>query len=167
MSKKVIYIFLGIVLLVGLLMLALFSQTLPMTGNEEKLEGPYACNGDAMICPDGTSVGRQGPSCEFTACPPANATSSRVTTYLGGNPTTLTVSVSPQEVISDSRCPQGVTCIWAGTVEVRTILATPVSHGEHIMTLGKPQAFGKYIVTLIEVSPSKTEAGIPDISVHL
>lgn len=28
-----------------------------------------ACTMEAKICPDGSSVGRQGPSCEFTACP--------------------------------------------------------------------------------------------------
>lgn len=28
-----------------------------------------ACTKDAKICPDGTTVGRQGPDCEFAACP--------------------------------------------------------------------------------------------------
>jgi hypothetical protein len=30
---------------------------------------PVACPADAKICPDGTSVGRTGPNCEFSACP--------------------------------------------------------------------------------------------------
>lgn len=30
---------------------------------------PIACPADAMICPDGSSVGREGPNCEFAACP--------------------------------------------------------------------------------------------------
>lgn len=34
------------------------------------LEG--ACTMEAKICPDGTSVGREGPSCEFSACLPPN-----------------------------------------------------------------------------------------------
>jgi hypothetical protein len=29
----------------------------------------FLCHGDAKICPDGTSVGRSGPNCQFTACP--------------------------------------------------------------------------------------------------
>lgn len=29
-----------------------------------------ACQMDAKICPDGTSVGRSGPNCEFEPCPP-------------------------------------------------------------------------------------------------
>ena len=29
---------------------------------------PKACTAEAMICPDGTAVGRTGPNCEFTPC---------------------------------------------------------------------------------------------------
>ena len=31
--------------------------------------GPTACTQEAKLCPDGSSVGRQGPDCEFAACP--------------------------------------------------------------------------------------------------
>lgn len=30
---------------------------------------PQACTMEAKLCPDGTSVGRQGPDCEFAKCP--------------------------------------------------------------------------------------------------
>jgi hypothetical protein len=30
---------------------------------------PTACTQEAKVCPDGSSVGRTGPNCEFTACP--------------------------------------------------------------------------------------------------
>ncbi len=30
---------------------------------------PVACTADAMLCPDGSAVGREGPDCEFAACP--------------------------------------------------------------------------------------------------
>jgi len=30
---------------------------------------PRACTSEAKVCPDGSSVGRQGPNCEFAACP--------------------------------------------------------------------------------------------------
>ncbi len=40
-----------------------------------------ACTQEAKICPDGSSVGRTGPNCEFTACPiPQESTSSANTT---------------------------------------------------------------------------------------
>lgn len=32
---------------------------------------PVACTMEAKICPDGSSVGRQGPNCEFAECPMA------------------------------------------------------------------------------------------------
>jgi len=134
-----------------------------VTDSFEK-DGPYACNADAKICPDGSSVGRTGPQCEFAACPPENATSGRVTTYMGGTATTLNVTVSPQALISDSRCPVDVQCVWAGTVEVRTVLSTQVAHGEHTMKLNEPQNFGDFTVTLLEVSPAATQGVIPESS---
>lgn len=33
---------------------------------------PLACPLDALVCPDGTSVGRSGPACIFPACPAPN-----------------------------------------------------------------------------------------------
>lgn len=36
---------------------------------EGGLGAPVACTMDAKVCPDGSSVGRQGPSCEFAPCP--------------------------------------------------------------------------------------------------
>jgi hypothetical protein len=34
---------------------------------------PVACTADAMLCPDGSAVGRIPPECEFAACPPMKA----------------------------------------------------------------------------------------------
>lgn len=33
---------------------------------------PVACTMEAKLCPDGTSVGRTGPNCEFAKCAPPN-----------------------------------------------------------------------------------------------
>ncbi|MBU4217051.1 hypothetical protein L6270_04450 [Candidatus Parcubacteria bacterium] len=33
---------------------------------------PQACTMEAKICPDGSAVGRSGPSCEFAVCPMSN-----------------------------------------------------------------------------------------------
>ena len=30
---------------------------------------PTVCTMEAKLCPDGSTVGRTGPNCEFTACP--------------------------------------------------------------------------------------------------
>ncbi|MCY0986852.1 hypothetical protein OV203_06950 [Nannocystis sp. ILAH1] len=41
----------------------------------ENPDGPQACTKEAKICPDGTTVGRTGPNCEFAPCPePAGET---------------------------------------------------------------------------------------------
>jgi hypothetical protein len=39
------------------------------TPTNSNLANPVACTMEAKICPDGSSVGRQGPNCEFAACP--------------------------------------------------------------------------------------------------
>lgn len=38
--------------------------------------GPVACTQEAKLCPDGSYVGRTGPSCEFAACPNPSPVSS-------------------------------------------------------------------------------------------
>jgi hypothetical protein len=35
-------------------------------------EEPVPCTAEALICPDGSSVGRTGPKCEFAQCPALN-----------------------------------------------------------------------------------------------
>ncbi|MFA5714562.1 MAG: hypothetical protein WC998_02330 [Candidatus Paceibacterota bacterium] len=35
----------------------------------KQFQKQIACTAEAKICPDGSSVGRTGPNCEFTACP--------------------------------------------------------------------------------------------------
>jgi len=37
--------------------------------NSGPLPGGTACTMEALLCPDGSAVGRTGPNCEFSACP--------------------------------------------------------------------------------------------------
>jgi hypothetical protein len=39
---------------------------------------PIACTAEAKVCPDGSSVGREGPNCEFAECPMVNSVGSFV-----------------------------------------------------------------------------------------
>lgn len=60
-----------------------------------------ACTMEAMVCPDGSAVGRSGPNCEFTPCPGTPAPSPSV------------------NCTSDAQCPPGTLCQavqGAGTV---------------------------------------------------
>lgn len=47
------------------------------TGAPQKPE-QVACTMDAKLCPDGSYVGRQGPNCEFAACPGTASTSVQI-----------------------------------------------------------------------------------------
>jgi len=49
---------------------------------EELGSGPIACTLDVYTCPDGTTLGREGPDCEFPECPTADA--STTTTAVAG-----------------------------------------------------------------------------------
>ncbi len=125
---------------------------------------PIGCTEEAKMCPDGSSVARSGPECNFSECPLPSVDEMQTVVTLGNSGKIMNVTISPQEVVSDSRCPIDVECIWAGTVEVRTILSTEVAHGELTLTLGEPQVFGDYSVILTEVLPVKTQERIFDES---
>lgn len=59
--KKIILIGLAILLLAGVLYLFWVRYL--------KQPGMVACTQEAKICPDGSSVGRVGPNCDFAPCP--------------------------------------------------------------------------------------------------
>src|SRR3989344_3954342 len=69
---KKIYILILILLAVGAV--AYFVFTRKAEGPKQTTEGPEQveeqnfCTMDALICPDGSGVGRSGPKCEFEAC---------------------------------------------------------------------------------------------------
>ncbi len=85
------------------------------------------------------------------------ASSKTLTTSLNKKVSWGEVSVTPTEVVSDSRCPSGVQCIWAGEIKVKVTMETTVGHGAQEFTLEKPVTFGKYLITLKEVSPYPKE----------
>ena len=79
------------------------------------------CTMDAKQCPDGSYVGRTGPNCEFAACPSTQIKEGTTATLnekiLNGG-----IYITPLKVISDSRCPADVVCIWAGEIVVKVKL---------------------------------------------
>ncbi|MCX6823267.1 MAG: hypothetical protein NTX91_04745 [candidate division SR1 bacterium] len=44
-------------------------QPAPVQVTPEQPTEPKACTMEAKLCPDGSSVGRTGPNCEFAKCP--------------------------------------------------------------------------------------------------
>lgn len=74
-NKKILTIIVFVVVLVvagiGVMLVGQQSES-PLTPTPIPEEEQVACTMDAKICPDGSYVGRQGPRCEFAACPGAN-----------------------------------------------------------------------------------------------
>jgi hypothetical protein len=62
MVKNLVIAVVGIIF-ASLLYIAFVPATSPFMG------GRVACTQEAMICPDGSAVGRTGPKCEFAPCP--------------------------------------------------------------------------------------------------
>ena len=63
--------------------------------------------------------------------------------------------VTPIALIEDSRCPQGVQCVWAGRVRISATISTPTMKLTRELTLGEPFAVADGMLTLAEVRPSK------------
>lgn len=66
MSKRIIFIS-----FIGLVFLLIFSINLLSSASTKKPK--TICTADAKICPDGSSVSRSGPNCEFASCPKINS----------------------------------------------------------------------------------------------
>src|ERR1035437_4759143 len=93
---------------------------------------PVACTMEAKLCPDGSSVARTGPKCEFTACPQASSTvnestSSDIVLSVGQKTKIGDTTITLNKITQDSRCPKDVQCIWAGVVTVNITL-TDATH---------------------------------------
>jgi hypothetical protein len=73
--------------------------------------GEVACTMEAKICPDGSSVGRVPPSCEFAPCPAASPSSSADATVsdgiiaLPGAPADFGFAVSKDQVLATAYIP--------------------------------------------------------------
>ncbi|MBP9771865.1 MAG: hypothetical protein KBD16_03005 [Candidatus Pacebacteria bacterium] len=61
-NKLILGIIVLIIVIVGLVFAAKKTEA-PI------IPGDVACTEEAKICPDGSSVGRTGPNCEFAPCP--------------------------------------------------------------------------------------------------
>ncbi len=121
-----------------------------------------ACTMDAKLCPDGSYVGRQGPNCEFAACPAASSTSvtpanASLTLAPGEKGTVDTVTVTFNSVIGDSRCPTDVNCIQAGTVTVSATVSDAAHTETHNLSLGgTPLNFDGHLILVTSVSPDRS-----------
>lgn len=80
----------------------------PLTPGGEQV----ACTMEARLCPDGSAVGRQGPNCEFAACPAPNVEISEAslafvlpagyTQIMQGAPSQETLRIFSKQSLSES-----------------------------------------------------------------
>lgn len=126
------------------------------------------CTMDAMMCPDGTYVGRTGPSCAFV-CPspgesepggPAGGTSLYEEFTVGLNEPKIIgeTTITAWAVTEDSRCPSDFDCIQAGRAVVALRLATPSGSSIMEIEVGKTVTTETLAITLDEVSPYPTSS---------
>lgn len=65
------------------------------------------------------------------------------------------VEITPLQILSDSRCPVDVTCIWAGTVSLKIHIKTEASESDISLDLGETKKIGIYLLGLTAVEPQK------------
>lgn len=158
MSNK--YILVVMTAVVGIIVAAL-------VGFEGGNPQPIACTMEAKICPDGSAVGRTGPNCEFAECPfvvgaPA-LDNGQVTLGLGEKGTVGDLSITVNSIVSDSRCPSDVQCIWAGELKVNVTFAAQTKTETVDIVLGAPALYLWYKVALLNAEPApKSTAKIAD-----
>lgn len=121
-----------------------------------------ACTMEAMQCPDGSWVGRSGPTCEFV-CPAATSSNSslHVETRIDQGASALGVKIVPQEVLEDSRCAVDVQCIWAGRVRLSARVESDAQSTTTEFVLGEPRVVYGRTIILVDVLPPKKEATTP------
>ncbi len=155
-KKIALYVLAGVIVLLGLT--ALISRKPATVSNE----APVVEEG--LSATDTASTSTSTPAANQTVKPrtPAKGSTTKPTPVqeLVGTPlgTTLSiydVSVTPIEVVEDSRCPTGVQCIQAGRIRVKTLISNGTKTVERIFQLDDPITFDNIAFTLTTVSPVK------------
>lgn len=62
-------------------------------------------------------------------------------------------SITLLEVTDESRCPEGVTCIWAGTLKAKILSVTGVVKSTEIIELGKSLTTEAETITFLSATP--------------
>ncbi len=109
------------------------------------------CTMDVKLCPDGSYVSRTEPNCEFAQCPAPSGNT--ISISIGAKATINDITIGVLELIEDSRCPEDVVCIWAGTVKVRATLQSGLGTADQIFEIGIPITTESETVTLVGVNP--------------
>jgi hypothetical protein len=92
MLNKILYVFVALVIITGVARLFI--------GQDTAVVDEVMCTADAMMCPDGSSVGRTGPNCEFV-CPPLPEVSADVQAMIDAKADLITLTAPvPNSVVA-------------------------------------------------------------------
>ncbi len=81
--------------------------------------------------------------------------SATVTIRLNDTVSVLGLTLTPEVLEEDSRCPSDVQCIQAGTVRARVSIGSGMGESSMVLTLGTPITTEAETITLISVEPGK------------
>lgn len=93
-------------------------------------------------------------STSATSTPVASAALVRVETRIDQGAAALDVTVTPRELLEDSRCPIGVQCIWAGRVRVAVDISSGLGTAHETYEIGTMITTEAEAITLVEVAPA-------------
>lgn len=92
--------------------------------------------------------------------PPPPSSSATATVGFGAQAMLNGLSITPLELVEDSRCPINARCIWAGRLILRTGFSASGPRETRDFTLGTAQAVPGGTLTLVAAEPAKL-AGAP------
>lgn len=149
-----------LLLLSGLVLASIIIKENNNSEQQNNIPEGTVCTMDAKMCPDGTYVGRTGPNCEFV-CPAVGSNTSTTTSEkkfqakLNQQSLSIYSTVTPIEVLEDSRCPTDVQCIQAGTVRLKVLVISPSGQSTNILKIGDSMSTESEVITFLGVSPTK------------
>lgn len=126
------------------------------TNSKPNQEGEATfCTMDAMMCPDGSYVGRTGPNCEFV-CPAAESSvdPNSAEMKIGESRTVNGVNIKVNKIMEESRCPIDAVCIQAGKFVANvTLSAGATTKTLDITEGGAATTLGSAKITLVRAQP--------------
>ena len=96
------------------------------------------------------------------ATPPATTVLpyGKVTLKLGQSAKFKDLSIELVRIYDDSRCPEGVTCIWAGTVKAELAIVSAMGKSTTSVELDKTITTESEMISLLSVTPYPKQGGI-------
>lgn len=119
--------------------------------------GIWAYQNNVFVTPTGTS---QTPVTQIPLTPapttpttPTQPQSGAITVRIGESGIVAGITISPIDLLEDSRCPTDVTCIQAGTVRMRAAVADAGGTATYEFRLGNTITTARETIQLVGVTP--------------